>query len=944
MNNQEQLVHDEQIILDGLIKEMDSVLLRLKKGLTQKQLDFEKQKSKCLPDTYGALIQDIEDKKWIRSRYNSFRQSRDELYYARLVLSPSDAPDKPEDLKIGLHTFTDDGEIFIISWVREACRNFMLNDSLLEDDCEVTDKHGNRYQTHYTLKLRRNVDLFFDTVNGVTHLYPLSEGEEKVIADEFLKQLLERRGEEEFRNIVFSIQRQQGEIIQTPYQKNMIVQGCAGSGKSMIMLHRLPIILYDNPQSLERNSLYTITPSVAYIQMMEKMREDLEIEDLQMGTVEQYFDYVIRKYNRDAKGYTGFLSYLRTSPECEKYLYSSSCKDDIARLINEAIIKGEVNLTDSYAVFGEVPVEISSVVPLQKIRSWEVAIQYIISKNNVSLRECHRTLRSIVRNALEIVRWFSGRRLAVSQSINKRISEEEKRIVDARKKLLTLDANENKKDIDKLIDVIEQAQRHITEYKDDREKAAEDTAYFEKLRLIGEKGKRILGRWEVILSEREKIEDSILCKAFDSRMSLYIDLRQFLEDVSLVEEKYTGYTAGILGDVFKILNSLENLKSREWKYLPISLLEELSKSKVYYESLRESIVDSVYGKVMDRLGYQKKENGERLTPSFTPYLYLQILNLYQGAPNAKIETLITIDEAQTISIEELKLIKSVNRDKVILNLFGDEKQHIEGSRGINSWEEVEDIADFQRYDMQENYRNARQITEYCNDRFHLHMRAINISGAGVHVATNERQFIDTLTEVFQKPLNPGLSGIIVKDAEEAKTFLNQFHQSSQLIQDMTSDVVELDKNKWNLLPIEQAKGLEFSTVIAVSGRMSTNEKYIAYTRALDELYVYDLPITLVHGQRQEPVLVSEAGSPSTNKRPRRLKSTFADIGVKEFFEAEGLEVLDDRKRTGFLWVFGEKEEIKDYIDRATAKYNISGVYGSSKSTGFRAGWYTKTKK
>ena len=224
------------------------------------------------------------------------------------------------------------------------------------------------------------------------------------------------------------------------------------------------------------------------------------------------------------------------------------------------------------------------------------------------------------------------------------------------------------------------------------------------------------------------------------------------------------------------------------------------------------------------------------------------------------------------------------------------------------------------------------------------MRAINISGAGVHVATNERQFIDTLTEVFQKPLNPGLSGIIVKDAEEAKTFLNQFHQSSQLIQDMTSDVVELDKNKWNLLPIEQAKGLEFSTVIAVSGRMSTNEKYIAYTRALDELYVYDLPITLVHGQRQEPVLVSEAGSPSTNKRPRRLNSTFADIGVKEFFEAEGLEVLDDRKRTGFLWVFGEKEEIKDYIDRATAKYNISGVYGSSKSTGFRAGWYTKTKK
>ena len=49
----------------------------------------------------------------------------------------------------------------------------------------------------------------------------------------------------------------------------MIVQGCAGSGKSMIMLHRLPIILYDNPNSLKRTNLFIITPSDMYIQMAE---------------------------------------------------------------------------------------------------------------------------------------------------------------------------------------------------------------------------------------------------------------------------------------------------------------------------------------------------------------------------------------------------------------------------------------------------------------------------------------------------------------------------------------------------------------------------------------------------------------------------------------------------------------------------------------------------
>ena len=44
--------------------------------------------------------------------------------------------------------------------------------------------------------------------------------------------------------------------------------------------------------------------------------------------------------------------------------------------------------------------------------------------------------------------------------------------------------------------------------------------------------------------------------------------------------------------------------------------------------------------------------------------------------------------------------------------------------------------------------------------------------------------------------------------------------------------------------VEQSKGLEFETVFAVTGRMSENEKYITYTRALNELYVYDEEIKL----------------------------------------------------------------------------------------------------
>jgi len=100
-----------------------------------------------------------------------------------------------------------------------------------------------------------------DRVRDVTQFFAIGqdeqdEEEEQLVYDEFLKELIERRTSAEFKNIVFSIQKAQGAIISEPYNQNLIVQGCAGSGKSMILLHRLPILLYDNEKTLKRNNIY----------------------------------------------------------------------------------------------------------------------------------------------------------------------------------------------------------------------------------------------------------------------------------------------------------------------------------------------------------------------------------------------------------------------------------------------------------------------------------------------------------------------------------------------------------------------------------------------------------------------------------------------------------------------------------------------------------------
>ena len=73
-----------------------------------------------------------------------------------------------------------------------------------------------------------------------------------------LKVLENRRQSEEINHIITTIRANQYEMITFDRHKNVLVLGCAGSGKTMIMLQRLPIVLMDNPLILQKNNIYII--------------------------------------------------------------------------------------------------------------------------------------------------------------------------------------------------------------------------------------------------------------------------------------------------------------------------------------------------------------------------------------------------------------------------------------------------------------------------------------------------------------------------------------------------------------------------------------------------------------------------------------------------------------------------------------------------------------
>ena len=129
-----------------------------------------------------------------------------------------------------------------------------------------------------------------------------------------------------------------------------------------------------------------------------------------------------------------------------------------------------------------------------------------------------------------------------------------------------------------------------------------------------------------------------------------------------------------------------------------------------------------------------------------------------------------------------------------------------------------------------------------------------------------------------------------------------------------------------------------------------DEKYIAFTRALDELYVYEQEVDTSRIEELSSITsnvkIEEKKAPEKGKKHKKKEVEFIDYSkskVREFFVSRGIQVNDMRPK-GYLWVIGERGTITPVIMEACEKFNITGTFSSGKAINFKSGWYTKTKK
>ncbi|GIP34782.1 UvrD-helicase domain-containing protein [Paenibacillus sp. J2TS4] len=104
------------------------------------------------------------------------------------------------------------------------------------------------------------------------------------VTDEFLLYRLSENKDHRLRDIVSTIQSEQDQIIRSPKNTALVIQGVAGSGKTTVALHRLAYLLYQYRENIRAERMIIFAPNRMFLDYISGVLPELGVGDIQQTT------------------------------------------------------------------------------------------------------------------------------------------------------------------------------------------------------------------------------------------------------------------------------------------------------------------------------------------------------------------------------------------------------------------------------------------------------------------------------------------------------------------------------------------------------------------------------------------------------------------------------------------------------------------------------------
>lgn len=254
----------------------------------------------------------------LQERVNELKEYLDSPYFGRMDLDVDDE-ETTEVVYIGKTGISIDHEFLVSDWRSPIGQYFYMK----------SERKFRAGQVNYTLQLRRALDVKGGKlVSYRTEFDGESVSLEGDVIDPFLLTVLkDKRRQNRLTDIIKTIQGNQNTIIRRPRNESFIVQGCAGSGKTMILLHRLSYLLF-NYRDISAESIKIITPNSLFDAHINELSNELGLNRIERKSVEEFYVTLIKGFTKKMDVSADVSSEKDLNVELLRTLYSEKYFDD----------------------------------------------------------------------------------------------------------------------------------------------------------------------------------------------------------------------------------------------------------------------------------------------------------------------------------------------------------------------------------------------------------------------------------------------------------------------------------------------------------------------------------------------------------------------------------------------------------------------------------------
>lgn len=359
-------------------------------------------------------------------------------------------------------------------------------------------------------------------------------------------------------------------------------------------------------------------------------------------------------------------------------------------------------------------------------------------------------------------------------------------------------------------------------------------------------------RKDIVRRRYYELKDTYPYITMDERLNLSLEY-------AFAQKQFKEKRTGFLTDTHQtdMLKKKEILKYFERATLPIELYRNMFKKGYCSKDVSKYTLEAV-----SRSGKQKTYRMEDLAPIV--YLSLKIHGYKEHE-----KEYVMIDEAQDLSLVQILTLLQISKNQNV-TIAGDLAQSIIPPFYIKDWEDV--ISLFKKFSIEKYsyhqlnrcYRTTLEIIEYANSIFRERFpksyklpEAVLRHGEDIRIIKHkkaikdlDKESLDTLIEIIKEDFDKGsvTCALICRDKEHTKQTYERIIEYEQYL---GKDIVDFTLNDYKtgllVLPIEDAKGLEFDTVILLDvndinypdTELSTRLLYVAITRALHRLIIVE---------------------------------------------------------------------------------------------------------